>query len=237
MVPSTRQCCLNALAMAPRELPALNHRQRLTLAVLDEGGRWPSELVGGIGVGALFELFQAGRLEMVGQEVSVRDSTPTGDADLDGAVSRIEASRKPRTVGHWALSGLTTLKLFSHSFEQLVDCGLVESRRWRLGRRYPAVEAHAPAVAAWQERVRTAAAGDGPVEGDAAIAAMLIAGSGMTDRIVAEKRDRMPTKVIASVAERAELPEQQLTLVRDVADAVWAAVTESRRAQSAILPG
>lgn len=96
----------------------------LLLALEDESGKVTpaasASLEYGLAGAVLMDLVIGGRLGVEDDSLAVVDGAPTGDGVLDGALARIEASRKPRDAQHWVG------KLGGDGLKEPLLAGLVE---------------------------------------------------------------------------------------------------------------
>ena len=99
-------------------------------------------------VGAvLMDLAFANRIDTDPERLTVTDTTPTGNAMLDGVLERIESSERPRSAVDWlkALSGDEAATIREQALASLLERGIVERRDAKVlgvfqARRYPPVD-------------------------------------------------------------------------------------------------
>lgn len=142
----------------------------------------------GLAGALLVELALAGRIEVVGKKVTVRDPAPIGHAVLDGALARI-AGDKPRKPAHWI--DKLSRKLADRVLDGLVAGGVLRRERERVlllfpRTRFPTPDGTRPAAEVdARARMTAAITGDDPVDPRTAALCALVKAVGHDRRVFA----------------------------------------------------
>ncbi|MEU5884692.1 GPP34 family phosphoprotein [Spirillospora sp. NPDC047279] len=116
----------------------------LLLALREADGKQlidTARLNAGLGGAVLAELALAGRVRLDGRRLAVGDAAPHGEPDLDAALARVAADRKPRKPEYW-VQKLGRSDLRKRRLEGLAERGVLTTEDHKaLGlfsyRRYP----------------------------------------------------------------------------------------------------
>ncbi|MFI5908092.1 GPP34 family phosphoprotein [Dactylosporangium sp. NPDC051541] len=162
----------------------------LLLALADDGTNRAGEvqLHYGLAGAVLLDLVLAGRIDLDGERIAVRDATPTGDPIADDALDRIAAADQPRTPDEW-LRPLTD-GLRDRVIERQVEAGVLRRQDdrvlWVFPRtRYPSATGTEPAAETEVRRELAAAVdGAGAVPARAAALLGLVQATGLVGEVL-----------------------------------------------------
>ncbi|MBB2908798.1 hypothetical protein FHS43_000044 [Streptosporangium becharense] len=134
-----------------------------------------TELDAALGGALLAELAVEGRIDLADRKVTVRDTTPLGDEELDAALERIAAESKPRKP-EWWVQRFNSGKLRKRLLARLAERGVLREEQRRIlgifpSTRYP--ESDPEIERGIRERVRGVLAGADPDERTAVLIAVL----------------------------------------------------------------
>ncbi|MFI6509895.1 GPP34 family phosphoprotein [Streptosporangium sp. NPDC050855] len=90
-----------------------------------------TELNAALGGALLGELTVAGRIDLADKKVTVRDTTPLGDEELDGPLARMAAETKARKP-EWWVQKLQTDKLRRRLLSRLAERGVLDEERHKV---------------------------------------------------------------------------------------------------------
>jgi hypothetical protein len=208
-------------------------RDELVLLAFDEQGRWSPELISGLDGAALLELILADHLCVEDNRVVVRDPSPLGDSTLDAVLAKVAKRGKASGLNHWLNWGLSGVNTFRPTVEALVEAGVIEDKRWRLGHRYP--ERDGGVGREIRDRVRMVLL-TGASDDVRAVALIALAdGCRLYDRLIAERPAAEVRELARLAVERAILPEGIAPLVQELSAAIGKKVDAGRQSGSNFL--
>jgi len=168
--------------------PELSLPEQLLLLYLNDStgkteGRWIRE---GLEGAVLAELMLQGRIGLEQKQVSVLDTTPTGNPALDPALRRLAENGRPRPIQDWIGKLVRDNPLQSYPVlqgvvsEQLVERGILARKDGRFilvipSPAYPTRDAMPEQLL--RQQLRDALLGDGPLEERLVILIALLQGS------------------------------------------------------------
>jgi hypothetical protein len=222
-----------------------NLAEDLLLISLDSDGhpKDPNSVLGyALAGAALMELVLAGRLALGPKaEVTVADTSPTGEAVLDRVLARIQAEPKQRKLKWWvskaAGGGWKTDVVRNEVIEELTDEGVLQRDEDKVLGLFSRTT-HPPADPGTVERARAVVreAVTGPAGGslDQRTAALvgLTSAAGLVDRCVSRDERRAARKRADQIARGEAAGAAVKQLHQEVMAAVLAAVAASSAASS-----
>lgn len=209
----------------------MNLAEEFALLAYDDDGSLVidgTSLDNGLAGALLLDLTLAGRVDVEDKKVVVRDSTPVGDPLLDRAVEQIAGDAKTRKPGHWVSTLAKDVR--GRVLDQLVDEGVLHRERdkvlWVFPRtRYPAPYGVQPPVEAEaRQRMRTAVAGDGPVEPRTAALCALVAATDLDGKVFADLDRKRVKARLTEIGEGAWAAAAVKRTIEEVQAAVMVAV-------------
>lgn len=188
-------------------LPPITFVEEIVLLALDDvtGAPLPlpvTALGHGLAGAVIADLAMAGKVDTDAKQLTVLDSSPTGDPLLDPWLAIIAADPQPRPVTHWlALLSDRQKEIETPALERLIARGILKRQDkkilWVIGlRRYPTVDGTERAEV--RTRLGALIHGDDLPDPRDAILLSLLAGCRLTDRIFgapefAAREDRLAT--------------------------------------------
>jgi hypothetical protein len=156
-----------------------------------------TRLDNGAGGALLLELALDERVGVQDTKVVVRDSSPTGDAQVDAALAEVAGDGRPRKPDHWVQHFARYAR--QQALDELVGRGVLQREKGTVllvfpRTTYPATGGvEPPAETETRARLRAAVAGTGPVEPRTAALCALVAATDL-DRKVFPDLDRKQVK-------------------------------------------
>jgi hypothetical protein len=150
----------------------------LLLAYGEEEGRQligSSELDAALGGSILAELAIHDRIDLADKRVTVRDTTPLGDEELDAALTRIAGESRERKP-EWWVQRLHSTKLRKRLLSRLAERGVLHEEQYRILGIFPATrypEQDPRVEQGIRERVQSVLSGADPDERIAVLVAVL----------------------------------------------------------------
>jgi Golgi phosphoprotein 3 len=205
----------------------------LLLAIDDESNRVPmaqsSKLDYVLAGAVLMDLLLTDRLRFADGKLAVADASPTGDAVLDDALTKLERSAKPRSPQHW-VNRLAGDHLRDRVIDELVQRQIVRREEHHILGIFPAnrfpTEDPTPEQAVRARLRAVLLEGREPEPRDAALVALLKAGDLLGAVLSKEERHRAGERVkeLTRPAAVGKATTQTIAAVEAAADAVMAAV-------------
>lgn len=218
----------------------MNLVEEFTLLAYDDDGTPLTDsthLDHGLGGGLLLELAMAGRVDVVDKKVVVLDTSPTGDALVDAALTRITAEDKPRKPGHWVSKFAKDTR--PQVLGKLVDEGILRAEKdkvlWVFPRtKYPAAHGVEPVQeAAARDRMRRAVLGSGAIEPRTAALCSLVAATDLNKRVFGDLDQKVVKARLREISEGAWAAEAVKRAIDEIEAAVMVAIVASTTAATA----